>query len=74
MGEVHAGFWWRNLRKGANLEGGGVDSRIILKRIFDKRDGAQNGSRLLGTGTGGGLYSRVGNITAVFLDVVQDLR
>jgi hypothetical protein len=35
-GEVHIGFWWRDLRKGDRLEHPGLDSRIILKWIFKK--------------------------------------
>ena len=30
-GEVHAGFWWGNLREREHLEDVGVDERIILK-------------------------------------------
>jgi hypothetical protein len=33
-GEVHAEFWWRDLREGDQLEDLGVDERIILKWIF----------------------------------------
>jgi hypothetical protein len=29
-GEVHTGFWWRNLRERDNLENPGVDGRTIL--------------------------------------------
>jgi hypothetical protein len=29
-------FWWRSLKKIHNLEDPGVDSRIILKRMFKK--------------------------------------
>jgi hypothetical protein len=38
-GEVHTGFWWRNLREGYHLEDPGADGRIILKSIFEKWDG-----------------------------------
>ena len=37
-GEVHLGFWWRNLRKYTTWEYLGVDGRIILKWIFEKWD------------------------------------
>jgi hypothetical protein len=37
-GEVHTGFWWRNLRERDNLEDPGVDGMIILRRIFRKWD------------------------------------
>jgi hypothetical protein len=30
-GEVHTGFWWRNLREIDHLEELGVDGRIRLK-------------------------------------------
>jgi hypothetical protein len=29
--EVHAGFWWGNLRKGDHLGDPGINGRIILK-------------------------------------------
>jgi hypothetical protein len=35
-GEVHTGFWWRDLRERDHLEDLGVDGRIILKWIFKK--------------------------------------
>jgi len=38
-GEVHAGFWWRNLREINHLEDPGVDGRIILRLIFSKWGG-----------------------------------
>jgi len=31
-GEVHARFWWGELRDGGHLEHPGLDRRIILKR------------------------------------------
>ena len=30
-GEVHTGFWWRNLREGDHLEDPGIDGRKILR-------------------------------------------
>jgi hypothetical protein len=37
--EVHAGFWWGNLREGDHLEDLGVDRRIILKWILEEWKG-----------------------------------
>jgi hypothetical protein len=36
---VHTGIWWGDVRGGNHLEDPGVDSRIILKRIFNKKAG-----------------------------------
>jgi len=36
---VHTGFWWGGLKEKDHLEVPAVDERIILKRIFKKRDG-----------------------------------
>jgi hypothetical protein len=38
-GELHAGFWWRNLREKDYLEDPGVNRRLILRWIFRKLDG-----------------------------------
>jgi hypothetical protein len=38
-GEVHTEFWLENLRERAHLENSGVDEKIILKWIFEKRYG-----------------------------------
>ena len=35
---LHKRFWWGNLKE-RDLEGPGVDGRIILKLIFEKWDG-----------------------------------
>jgi len=37
-GEVHAEFWWGDVRERAHLEEQGVDRMIILKYIFKKWD------------------------------------
>jgi hypothetical protein len=38
--EVHAEFWWEDLREGDHLGDLGGDGKIILKWIFKKWDGA----------------------------------
>jgi hypothetical protein len=38
-GEVHTGFWWRNLSERDNLGDTGIDGSIILRWIFRKLDG-----------------------------------
>jgi hypothetical protein len=40
MGEKRGAYrvWWRSLRKIHNLENPGVDRRMILKRIFKKKN------------------------------------
>jgi hypothetical protein len=35
--EMHAGFWWRNLKEIDHLEDLGVNVRIILKWILKNR-------------------------------------
>jgi hypothetical protein len=37
-GEVYTGSWWGNLREKDHLGDPDVDGRIILRRIFRKRD------------------------------------
>jgi hypothetical protein len=55
-GEVHTGFWWKNLREGDHLEDPGVDERIILKRTLEKwAGGAWTRSICLRIGKRGGL-------------------
>ena len=55
-GEVHTGFWWRNMRESDHLEDPVVDGRIILSSIFRKWDvRAWTGLIWLMVGTGGGL-------------------
>jgi hypothetical protein len=39
---VHTGFEWGNLRQRDHLEDAGVGGRIILKWIFEKRDGGMH--------------------------------
>jgi len=38
-GEVHAGFWWDNLRKRDHFEDLDVDGKLIFEWIFRKWDG-----------------------------------
>jgi hypothetical protein len=37
--EIHAGFWWGDLREGDHLGDPDIDGRIILKWIFKTWDG-----------------------------------
>jgi len=54
-GEVHKGFWLRDLRERDHLEDEGVDGNIILKWIFKKWNaGARTGLIWLTIGKGGG--------------------
>jgi len=43
--EVHAGFWWDNLRENERFEDPGVGEKIILKWIFRKWDGGHGLNR-----------------------------
>jgi hypothetical protein len=55
-GEVHTGFWWKDLREGGHLENPGIDRRIIPKWIFKIWNGrAWPGLIWLRIGTDGGL-------------------
>jgi hypothetical protein len=55
-GEVHTGFWWRNLREGDHLEDPGIDGRVMLRWIFRTWSGeAWIGPIWLRIGTGGWL-------------------
>jgi hypothetical protein len=38
-GEVHIGFWWRNLKERDHLEDLGVDEIVILKMYLKKWGG-----------------------------------
>ena len=42
-GQLHTGLWWGDLRERDHLEDLRVDSGIILKLIFNKRDGQAHG-------------------------------
>jgi hypothetical protein len=53
-GEAYTGFWWGNLRERDHMGDPGVDGKIILSRIFWKRDlGVWTGLIWLRIGTGG---------------------
>jgi hypothetical protein len=55
--EMHAGFWWENLRERDTLEDLGVGGRIILKWILKKCDGmAWTGSMWARIGKSGRLF------------------
>ena len=41
-GEVHAAFWWGNVRERGHLEDPGVDGRIILRWIYRKWNGGMD--------------------------------
>jgi len=54
-GEVHRGFYWRNLKESDHLENRGMDGRIILKWIFREwYEEALTGFIWLRMWTGGG--------------------
>jgi len=60
-GEVHAEFWWGDVRERAHLKEQGVNRRVILKCIFKKWDvEAMTGMFWLRLGRGGG-YFECGN-------------
>ena len=37
--DVHAGFWWGNLKEGDHIEDLGIDGRMMLKWILKKQKG-----------------------------------
>ena len=41
-GDVHAGFWWGNLREREHLKDLGVSGSVILRWTFRKWDGDKN--------------------------------
>jgi hypothetical protein len=41
-GEVHARFWWGNLREVDHLEDRSLDGRMIIKWILEKWDGGMD--------------------------------
>jgi hypothetical protein len=54
--ELHAGFWWGDLRERDQLRNLGGDRKIILKWTFKKWDGeAWTALLWFRIGTGGGL-------------------
>jgi hypothetical protein len=56
-GEVHAEFWWGDLRERVHLEDQGLNVRVILKCIFKKWDvEAMTGMFWLRLGTVGGCF------------------
>jgi hypothetical protein len=38
LGDVHAGFWWENLRERDHLKYEGIDVRTIIQSIFKKQN------------------------------------
>jgi hypothetical protein len=37
-GEVHTGFWWRNMKERGQLEDLGMEGRIIIKCLLGRWD------------------------------------
>jgi hypothetical protein len=57
VGEVHAEFWWGDLRERVHLEDQGVKRRIVLKCNFKKWDvETMTGMFWLRLGTAGGCF------------------
>lgn len=38
-GEMHTGFWYRNLQERSHLQDLGIERNAILERVFKKQDG-----------------------------------
>jgi hypothetical protein len=52
---MHTGFWRGNLREGDLFKYPGIDGKIILKWILEKRDGGEAWAESIWLRTGDGL-------------------
>jgi hypothetical protein len=48
--EMHAGFWWGNLKERDNVENLGIDGRIILQMYLKRNGMGGHGLDLSGSG------------------------